>query len=107
MPIDCHERLWDMQARTAEAKIPKLCRTGYSLGFPEPWRAAEKALASGVSTRSVDELVKAMGIGGISKSQASRCVAGPTSGGRSRTGRSKARTRAVIPGRCRLRPRCR
>src|SRR5712691_10373684 len=48
-------------------------------GFPEPRRMAEKALAAviqeayiqGVSTRSVDELVKAMGMTGISKSQVS------------------------------------
>ena len=46
----------------------------------EPRRTAEKALAAviqetyvqGVSTRSVDELVKAMGMTGISKSQVSR-----------------------------------
>ena len=48
--------------------------------FLEPRRMAEKALAAviqeayvqGVSTRSVDELVKAMGMTGISKSQVSR-----------------------------------
>src|SRR5262249_17595546 len=48
--------------------------------FLEPRRVAEKALAAviqeayvkGVSTRSVDELVKAMGMTGISKSQVSR-----------------------------------
>src|SRR6185312_7805088 len=49
-------------------------------GFLEPRRMAEKALTAviqeayvqGVSTRSVDELVKAMGMTGISKSQVSR-----------------------------------
>src|SRR6202011_3966884 len=48
--------------------------------FLEPRRLAEKALAAvvqeayvhGVSTRSVDDLVKAMGVTGISKSQVSR-----------------------------------
>jgi len=48
--------------------------------FLEPRRLAEKALAAvvqeayvhGVSTRSVDDLVKAMGMTGISKSQVSR-----------------------------------
>ncbi len=52
-------------------------------GFLEPRRTAEKALAAviqeayiqGVSTRSVDELVKAMGMSGISKSQVSRLCA--------------------------------
>jgi putative transposase len=49
-------------------------------GFLEPRRLAEKALTAvvqeayvhGVSTRSVDDLVKAMGMTGISKSQVSR-----------------------------------
>ena len=49
-------------------------------GFLEPRRMAEKALTAviqeayiqGVSTRSVDELVQAMGMSGISKSQVSR-----------------------------------
>src|SRR5205085_5783205 len=52
-------------------------------GFLEPRRLAEKALTAvvqeayvhGISTRSVDNLVKAMGMSGISKSQVSRlCV---------------------------------
>jgi putative transposase len=54
--------------------------SSYFPGFLEPRRTAEKALAAviqeayiqGVSTRSVDELVKAMGMSGISKSQVSR-----------------------------------
>lgn len=49
-------------------------------GFLEPRRMAEKALTAviqeayiqGISTRSVDDLVKAMGMSGISKSQVSR-----------------------------------
>jgi putative transposase len=49
-------------------------------GFLEPRRTAEKALTAviqeayiqGISTRSVDELVKAMGVSGVSKSQVSR-----------------------------------
>ena len=59
---------------------PKLRKGSYFPGFLEPRRTAEKALAAviheayihGVSTRSVDELVKAMGMGGISKSHVSR-----------------------------------
>lgn len=55
----------------------------YFPAFLEPRRTAEKALAAviqeayvqGVSTRSVDELVKAMGMSGISKSQVSRLCA--------------------------------
>ena len=63
-----------------DLKIPKLRKGSYFPGFLEPRRTAEKALAAviqeayiqGVSTRSVDELVKAMGMSGISKSQVSR-----------------------------------
>jgi putative transposase len=64
-------------------KIPKLRSVSYFPPFLEPRRTAEKALAAviqeayiqGVSTRSVDELVKAMGMSGISKSQVSRLCA--------------------------------
>jgi putative transposase len=77
------ERAWDTRAGTVELKIPKLRRGSYFPGFLEPRRTAEKALAAviqeayvnGVSTRSVDELVKAMGMSGISKSQVSRLCA--------------------------------
>ena len=52
----------------------------YFPGFLEPRRMAEKALTAviqeayiqGISTRSVDDLVKALGMDGISKSQVSR-----------------------------------
>ncbi len=71
------ERDWETRAGTVELRIPKLRRSSYFPGFLEPRRMAEKALAAviqeayiqGVSTRSVDELVKAMGMTGISKSQ--------------------------------------
>ncbi len=61
-------------------RIPKLRKGSYFPGFLEPRRLAEKALAAvvqeayvhGVSTRSVDDLIKAMGMTGISKSQVSR-----------------------------------
>jgi len=74
------ERDWETRAGTVELRIPKLRRGSYFPGFLEPRRMAEKALAAviqeayiqGVSTRSVDELVKAMGMTGISKSQVSR-----------------------------------
>jgi len=63
-----------------ELRIPKLRRGSYFPGFLEPRRMAEKALTAviqeayiqGISTRSVDDLVKAMGMTGISKSQVSR-----------------------------------
>jgi len=77
------ERAWDTRAGGVGLKIPKLRQGSYFPGFLEPRRTAEKALAAviqeayvqGVSTRSVDELVKAMGMSGISKSQVSRLCA--------------------------------
>lgn len=74
------ERLWETRAGSVDLKIPKLRKSSYFPGFLEPRRTAEKALAAviqeayvqGISTRSVDELVKAMGMSGISKSQVSR-----------------------------------
>ena len=72
--------IWETRAGTVELRIPKLRKGSYFPGFLEPRRMAEKALTAviqeayiqGVSTRSVDELVKAMGMSGISKSQVSR-----------------------------------
>jgi transposase-like protein len=61
-------------------RIPKLRKGSCFPSFLEPRRMAEKALRAiiqeacvqGISTRSVDDLVKAMGMSGISKSQVSR-----------------------------------
>ncbi len=74
------DRDWETRAGTVELRIPKLRRGSYYPCFLEPRRMAEKALTAviqeayvqGVSTRSVDDLVKAMGMSGISKSQVSR-----------------------------------
>lgn len=74
------DRLWQTRAGAVELKVPKLRRGSYFPGFLEPRRSAEKALTAviqeayvqGISTRSVDDLVKAMGMTGISKSQVSR-----------------------------------
>ncbi|MBK7791591.1 MAG: IS256 family transposase [Betaproteobacteria bacterium] len=74
------ERVWETRAGAIDLKLPKLRTGSYFPGFLEPRRTAEKALAAviqeayiqGVSTRSVDELVKALGMSGISKSQVSR-----------------------------------
>jgi putative transposase len=74
------DRLWETRAGSVELRIPKLRKGSYFPAFLEPRRLAEKALAAvvqeayvhGVSTRSVDDLVKAMGMSGISKSQVSR-----------------------------------
>jgi putative transposase len=77
------ERDWATRAGTVELRIPKLRKGSYFPGFLEPRRVAEKALTAviqeayvqGISTRSVDELVKALGMAGISKSQVSRLCA--------------------------------
>jgi len=74
------EREWHTRSGTIPLRIPKLRRGSYFPGFLEPRRSSEKALAAviqeayvqGISTRSVDDLVKAMGMTGISKSQVSR-----------------------------------
>src|SRR6201995_563845 len=74
------DRDWETRAGTVELRIPRLRKGSYFPGFLEPRRMAEKALIAvvqeayvqGVSTRSVDDLVQAMGMSGISKSQVSR-----------------------------------
>ena len=78
------DRDWETRAGTVELRIPKLRKGSYFPGFLEPRRMAEKALTAviqeayvqGISTRSVDDLVKAMGMSGISKSQVSPAVRG-------------------------------
>jgi putative transposase len=74
------DRTWETRAGAVELRIPKLRKGSYFPCFLEPRRIAEKALTAvvqeayvhGVSTRSVDDLVKALGMSGISKSQVSR-----------------------------------
>jgi putative transposase len=74
------DRTWDTRAGSVELKIPKLRQGSYFPEFLEPRRTAEKALTAviqeayvqGISTRSVDDLVKALGMSGVSKSQVSR-----------------------------------
>ncbi len=74
------DRDWQTRAGTVELRIPKLRKGSYFPGFLEPRRMAERALTAviqeayvqGISTRSVDDLVKALGMDGISKSQVSR-----------------------------------
>src|SRR2546430_769546 len=70
------DRDWETRAGTVELRIPRLRKGSYFPGFLEPRRMAEKALTAvvqeayvhGVSTRSVDDLVKAMGMTGDRKS---------------------------------------
>ena len=76
------ERAWETRAGRIDLQIPKLRQGSYFPAILEPRRTAEKALIAviqeayiqGISTRSVDDLVKAMGMGGISKSEVSRLV---------------------------------
>jgi putative transposase len=72
-------RRWDTRAGTINLEIPKLRKGSYLPSLLEPRRRAEQALVSvvcqayveGVSTRRVDDLVRSMGIDGMSKSQVS------------------------------------
>src|SRR6266480_1481097 len=73
-------RTWDTRVGTIELKIPKVTAGAYFPSLLEPRRRAEKALhavvveayVKGVSTRKVDDLVRALGIDGISRSEVSR-----------------------------------
>ena len=77
------DRVWETRAGTVELRIPKLRKGTYFPGFLEPRRMSEKALTAvvqeayiqGISTRSVDDLVKALGMTGITRSQVSRLCA--------------------------------
>jgi putative transposase len=72
-------RSWDTRAGTVELAVPRVRDSSYFPSLLEPRRRAERALSAvvqeayvhGVSTRKVDELVKALGMGGISKSRVS------------------------------------
>src|SRR5919112_4630134 len=74
------ERSWDTRVGSVELKVPRVRDSSYFPSLLEPRRRAERALAAvvqeayvhGLSTRKVDELVKALGMEGISKSQVSR-----------------------------------
>lgn len=73
------ERVWDTRVGAVELKVPRVRDSSYFPSLLEPRRRAERALSAvvqeayvhGVSTRKVDELVKALGMGGISKSRVS------------------------------------
>lgn len=77
------ERRWDTRVGTIPLDVPRVRDGGYLPSLLEPRRRAERALlavvqeayVSGVSTRRVDDLVRALGITGISKSEVSRICA--------------------------------
>ena len=75
------DREWQTRVGTVELRIPlKLRKGSYFPTFLEPRRLAEKALTAviqeayvqGISTRSVDDLVRSLGLEGVSKSQVAR-----------------------------------
>jgi putative transposase len=75
-------RTWDTRVGTIELAIPKVRPGTYFPSMLQPRRRAEHALLAviqeayvhGISTRKVDDLVKALGLDGISKSEVSRIV---------------------------------
>ena len=77
------DRDFDTRLGRLNLRIPKLRQGSYFPPFLESRKTSEKALVAviqeawigGVSTRKVDELVKAMGLSGISKSSVSRLCA--------------------------------
>jgi putative transposase len=74
------ERTLDTRLGQLQLRIPKLRQGSYFPPFLEPRKTSEKALVAviqeawigGVSTRRVDDLVQAMGLGGIGKSTVSK-----------------------------------
>ena len=77
------ERVWDTRVGTLELQVPRVRDGSFFPSLLEPRRRAERALVTvvqeayvqGVSTRRVDDLVQALGMRGISKSQVSRVCA--------------------------------
>jgi putative transposase len=77
------ERSWDTRVGTLELQVPRVRDGSYFPSLLEPRKRAERALVAvvreayvqGVSTRRVDDLVKALGLDGISRSQVSRLCA--------------------------------
>lgn len=77
------ERRWDTRVGTIELAIPRVRDGSYLPSLLDPRRRTERALlavvqeayVAGVSTRRVDDLVRALGIEGISRSEVSRMCA--------------------------------
>jgi transposase-like protein len=104
------DRDWETRAGTVELRIPKLRKGSYSPGFLEPRRLAEKALTAviqeayiqGISTRSVDDLVKAMGM----PARAAVVSPAPSSQRPSRRRLPRRRRASGAPSPTRSAPRC-
>lgn len=77
-------RQWDTRVGSVELKVPRVRDGSFFPSMLEPRRRAERAMVAvvqeayvhGVSTRRVDDLVRALGMDGISKSQVSRLCQG-------------------------------
>jgi putative transposase len=77
------ERQWDTRVGSIQLQVPRVRDGSYYPTLLEPRRRAERALLAvvqeayvqGVSTRRVDDLVQALGLSGMSKSQVSRLCA--------------------------------
>ncbi len=77
------ERQWDTRVGSIDLRVPRVRDGSFLPSLLEPRKRAERALTAvvqeayvqGVSTRRVDELVKTLGMEGISKSQVSRLCA--------------------------------
>jgi hypothetical protein len=107
-------RRWDTRVGTVELAIPKLREGSYFPALLEPRRRSERALLAvvqqayveGVSTRRIDDLVRALGCEGISKSQVSRicseldAVVGSFLGGRSMAAPTATSGSTRSPRRC-------
>jgi putative transposase len=74
------ERQWDTRVGSIELQVPRVRDGSFFPSLLEPRKRAERALVAvvqeayvqGVSTRRVDDLVQALGLHGMSKSQVSR-----------------------------------
>lgn len=74
------DREWDTRVGTIDLRVPRVRDGSFFPALLEPRKRAERALVTvvqeayvqGVSTRRVDDLVQALGMNGISKSQVSR-----------------------------------
>src|SRR5512134_3795598 len=77
------ERRWDTRVGTIDLAVPRVRDGSYLPSLLEPRRRTERALlavvqeayVAGVSTRRVDDLVRALGIDGIGRSEVSRICA--------------------------------
>ena len=77
------EREWATRVGALDLRVPRVRDGSYFPSLLEPRKRAERALVAvvqeayiqGVSTRRVDDLVQALGLQGISKSQVSRLCA--------------------------------